>query len=79
MQRTCTIQPFTSGRQGLRNAVVRDTEQLLKILDSLGSAFPRLRRVGIYASARDILGKTDADLAMLQQRKLEIVYPPPPK
>ena len=30
--------------------------------------------MGIYASARDILGKTDADLALLRQRKLEIVY-----
>ena len=40
----------------------------------MAAAFPLLRRVGIYASARDILGKTDVDLARLQQRKLEIVY-----
>jgi radical SAM superfamily enzyme YgiQ (UPF0313 family) len=56
------------------NGLVLNTEQLLKILDALVSGFPLLRRVGIYASARDILGKTDTDLAMLQQRKLEIVY-----
>jgi radical SAM superfamily enzyme YgiQ (UPF0313 family) len=56
------------------NALVLDTERLVTILDALKSGFPRLRRVGIYANARDILGKTDADLAMLQQRKLEIVY-----
>lgn len=56
------------------NALVLDTERLVTILDSLNSGFPRLRRVGIYANARDILGKTDADLAVLQQRKLEIVY-----
>ena len=41
---------------------------------ALASAFPLLRRVGIYANARDILGKTDAELAALKQRKLEIVY-----
>ena len=56
------------------NALVLGTQQLLAVLDSLGAAFNRLRRVGIYASARDILGKSDADLALLQQRKLEIVY-----
>ena len=56
------------------NALVLGTEQLTTILDALTSAFPRLRRVGIYASARDILGKTDAELAALQQRKLHIVY-----
>jgi radical SAM superfamily enzyme YgiQ (UPF0313 family) len=53
------------------NGLVLSTEQLATILDALVSGFPLLRRVGIYASARDILGKTDADLAMLQQRKLE--------
>ena len=56
------------------NALVLGTEQLTTILDALASAFPLLRRIGIYASARDILGKTDAELAALQQRKLEIVY-----
>ena len=56
------------------NGLVLDTERLVTILDALASAFPRLRRVGIYANARDILGKSDADLAILRQRKLEIVY-----
>lgn len=56
------------------NALVLSTERLVTILDGLASAFPRLRRIGIYANARDILGKTDAELAALQQRKLEIVY-----
>lgn len=56
------------------NALVLGTGQLLTILDALAAVFARLRRIGIYASARDILGKTDADLALLQQRKLEIVY-----
>ena len=56
------------------NALVLGTDRLAAILDALMAGFPRLRRVGIYASARDILGKSDADLAMLRQRKLEIVY-----
>ena len=56
------------------NALVLDAESLVRILDALKSAFPRLRRVGIYANARDVLGKTDAELAALRQRKLAIVY-----
>ena len=56
------------------NALVLDTERLVTILDTLASAFPLLRRIGIYANARDILGKTDAELTELQHRKLEIVY-----
>ena len=56
------------------NALMLDTDHLVAILDALAAGFPRLRRVGIYASARDILGKTDADLVRLQERKLEIVY-----
>ena len=56
------------------NGLVLSAERLVAILDALLSGFPLLRRVGIYASARDILGKSDADLAMFQQRKLEIVY-----
>lgn len=56
------------------NALVLGTDRLLAILDALGSAFPLLRRIGIYASAPDILAKTDAELTLLQERKLEIVY-----
>jgi len=56
------------------NALVLATQRLVTILDALLSAFPRLRRIGIYANARDILGKADAELAALKQRKLEIVY-----
>ena len=56
------------------NALVLGAERLVTILDTLASAFPRLRRVGIYANARDILGKTDVELAALRQRKLHIVY-----
>ncbi|MDY0168820.1 MAG: radical SAM protein [Thermoguttaceae bacterium] len=56
------------------NALVLGAERLATILDALGSAFPLLRRVGIYANARDILGKTGDELAALRQRKLDVVY-----
>ncbi len=56
------------------NALVLDAESLVRILEALKSAFPRLRRVGIYANARDVLSKTDAELAALRQRKLAIAY-----
>jgi len=56
------------------NALVLNTSRLIRILDALAAGFPRLRRVGIYANARDLLGKSDADLALLHEKKLEIVY-----
>ena len=44
------------------------------ILDALNDAFPRLQRVGIYANARDVLGKSDEELADLRRRGLKILY-----
>ena len=48
--------------------------RLGEILGWLDEAFPRLQRVGIYANARDVLAKSDADLAELRRRKLKILY-----
>ena len=56
------------------NALVLPAPQLVTILDALSDALPLLRRVGIYASARDILEKSDDELAVLNQKKLQIVY-----
>ena len=56
------------------NALVLPTPRLVAILDALGGALPLMRRVGIYANARDILRKSDADLAVLRRKKLQIVY-----
>ncbi len=56
------------------NALVLSTPRLVGILDALASGFPSLRRVGIYANARDLLGKSEADLQLLRQKNLEIVY-----
>ena len=56
------------------NALVLSTERLVRVLDALNAAFPLLRRVGIYANARDILGKSDADLALLREKGMTIIY-----
>lgn len=56
------------------NALVLPTSRLVTILDALQDALPLLRRVGIYANAHDILDKSDAELAMLQAKNLQIVY-----
>lgn len=56
------------------NALVLSAPRLVEILDALAAAFPLLRRVGIYANARDLLEKSDDELAMLQRKKLELIY-----
>lgn len=56
------------------NALILGMPKLTEILDSLASAFPLLRRVAIYANARDILKKSDADLSLLREKRLEIIY-----
>ncbi len=56
------------------NALVLPAAQLVTILEALNDALPLLRRVGIYASAGDILRKSDAELAVLRQKKLQIIY-----
>ena len=56
------------------DAMLLPTTYLLKILKALNMAFPDLQRVGIYANARDILKKTDNELAELAANKLTIGY-----
>jgi radical SAM superfamily enzyme YgiQ (UPF0313 family) len=56
------------------DAMCLSVRRLTHILDALDEAFPRLRRVGTYANARDILRKTDGELGELRRRKLAIVY-----
>ena len=56
------------------NALVLDASQLISILDRLASAFPRLQRVGAYASARDLLNTSHSDLTSLCDRGLKIIY-----
>jgi len=56
------------------NALVLSTRRLVPILDALNSAFLHLERVGSYANARDILDKSEADLALLCRKGLRILY-----
>jgi radical SAM superfamily enzyme YgiQ (UPF0313 family) len=56
------------------NAMVLSTHRLVAILDALSAAFPVLQRVGAYANARDLLGKSHDELALLCSKGLKIVY-----
>ncbi|MBU2688611.1 MAG: radical SAM protein [Actinobacteria bacterium] len=56
------------------DAMCLPTDDLVEILDCLDSSFPRLERVGVYANARDLLGKSPEELALLSSKKLTIAY-----
>jgi radical SAM superfamily enzyme YgiQ (UPF0313 family) len=56
------------------DAMVLSTRRLMRILEALRRAFPRLERVGIYANARDILRKPIEDLTTLKEHGLGIAY-----
>jgi radical SAM superfamily enzyme YgiQ (UPF0313 family) len=56
------------------DAMCLSARRLAGILDALWEAFPRLQRVGTYANARDVLAKSDEELAELRRRKLRILY-----
>ncbi len=49
-------------------------KRLVKILEAVNEYFPSVKRIGIYANARNILQKTDDDLAQLRGLKLGIIY-----
>ena len=56
------------------DALVLSTRRLLQILDELMENFPHLERVGSYATAQNILNKSDSDLATLRDKGLKILY-----
>ena len=56
------------------DAMCLSTRRLTAILDLLNGAFPKMQRAGIYANARDVLSKTDAELVELRTRKLRMLY-----
>lgn len=47
---------------------------LLPVLDKINDLYPKIRRVGIYATAENILAKTPEELRQLSQRKLSMAY-----
>ncbi len=56
------------------NALAMKTDDLKRILLKIREVLSECRRVGIYASPRDILRKTDEELAELKQLGLGIAY-----
>lgn len=56
------------------DALVLETEELDKILAYLNDRFPNLKRIGIYASAKNVLAKQPAELAEFALRKMGIAY-----
>lgn len=47
---------------------------LLPTLDKIAKLFPNIRRIGVYATAQNILEKTNDELRELASRKLSIAY-----
>lgn len=56
------------------DALVIPYNRLYEILTVSKRLFPRLRQITMYATARDILGKTDEELKSLHEAGLDMVY-----
>jgi len=56
------------------DALVYPQQGLVEILETLSETFPRLTRVGAYASPKSLTTKTVAELTVLQRKKLRILY-----
>jgi radical SAM superfamily enzyme YgiQ (UPF0313 family) len=56
------------------DALVYPQEGLVVILDALAETFPRLNRVGAYASPNSLATKSEEELALLRDKKLRILY-----
>jgi radical SAM superfamily enzyme YgiQ (UPF0313 family) len=56
------------------DALIYPQSGLMEILDLLGDNFPRLTRVGLYASPRSLQSKSVEELALLREKKLRILY-----
>ncbi len=56
------------------DALIYPQPGLVEILDLLAETFPNLTRVGIYASPNSLSHKSVADLTLLREKKLRILY-----
>ncbi len=56
------------------DALVLPMDHWVPILERCRTSFPRLRRVSCYAMARNVAGKTDAELSQLRQLGLTTLY-----
>lgn len=56
------------------DALGMDLDHWLPLLDACREAFPRLRRVSCYATAMNLLGKSEQELTTLRERGLTQLY-----
>ncbi len=56
------------------DALTLPMDHWLPILERARALFPRLRRVSCYAMARNVMQKTDAELARLREAGLSLLY-----
>lgn len=56
------------------DALSLPTDYLLELLDYLAKAFVKLSRVSVYATAQNLLAKSEDQLGLLQQKKLSLIY-----
>ncbi len=56
------------------DALACSQARLLPVLEHLNSSFPRLERVGSYATPQNLLRKNVAELKALKELKLNIIY-----
>src|SRR3954471_18912103 len=56
------------------DALVLPMDHWFAILERAKRLFPNLARVSAYAMARNVLAKTDAELARLRQAGLRLLY-----
>lgn len=56
------------------DALGASTELLVQCLDAANTFFPNLKRVGVYATAENILNKSEEELKLLASKKMNIAY-----
>lgn len=56
------------------NAMVLSTQKLIRILNRLNGAFPKLTRISAYANTRDIEYKSVSELTELKNAGLKLIY-----
>ena len=56
------------------DALAAPQDLLIRVLDRIAELLPSVTRIGIYASARNILSKSEAELTALAAKKLKIAY-----
>lgn len=56
------------------DALVMDMDTWATVLGALRESFPRLRRISAYATARNLLEKSEAELTLLKSQGLDLLY-----